>query len=121
MDFFFSIIVPYFQLMKFESKAIAATFFEQVSSVENGNVTVTKFRCHCGVERTQNLKKGYQNLVSHIKEHHNNWQDIMTSKTLEDNTKITRFVNKKSSTVFSWLEWIVMANLPFVFVLVNAI
>jgi hypothetical protein len=102
--------------MKFESKAIAATFFEQVSSVENGNVTVTKFRCHCGVERTQNLKKGYQNLVSHIKEHHNNWQDIMTSKTLEDNTKITRFVNKKSSTVFSWLEWIVMANLPFVFV-----
>ena len=67
MDFFFSIIVPYFQLMKFESKAIAATFFQKVSSVENGNVTITKFRCHCGVERTQNLKKGYQNLVSHIK------------------------------------------------------
>jgi len=102
--------------MKFESKAIAATFFESVSFVENGKVTITKFRCQCGVERTQNLKKGYQNLVSHIKEHHNNWQEIMASKILEDNTLITRFINKKSSTVFSWLEWIVMADLPFVFV-----
>ncbi len=56
-----TIIVPYFQLMKFETKAIAATFFEQVSSVENGNgnvtIKITKFRCHCGVERTQLEKR----------------------------------------------------------------
>lgn len=75
-----------------------------------------KFRCRCGVERTQNIKKGYQNLASHIKEHHNDWQDIMESAHLEDSTEITRFVNKKASTVFSWLEWVIMTNLPFVFV-----
>jgi hypothetical protein len=72
MDFFFSIIVPYFYNMKFESKAIATTFFEKVSSIEKGSVTITKFKCQCGTERTQNLEKGYQNLVSHIKESHKN-------------------------------------------------
>ena len=40
MAFCFSIIVPYFPLMKFDSKAIAATFFEEVSSVEKGSVTL---------------------------------------------------------------------------------
>jgi hypothetical protein len=40
----------------------------------------------------------------------------MESKALQGQSKITQFVNKKASTVFSWLEWIVMANLPFVFV-----
>ena len=43
---------------------LAAAFFEEVSSVEKGSATVTKFKCQCGTERTQNLKKGYQNLVS---------------------------------------------------------
>ena len=34
----------------------------------------------------------------------------------QGNSKITKFINKKASTVFGWLEWIVMSNLPFVFV-----
>ena len=85
--------------MKFESKAIAATFFERVSSEEKGGATITQFKCQCGIERTQNLKKGYQNLVSHIKGHHKNWEDIMESKNLQDKSKVSQFVNKKSSTV----------------------
>ena len=102
--------------MKFDSKAIAATFFEKVSSEEKGNATITKFKCQCGAQRTQNLKKGYQNLISHIKDQHKNWEEIMESKHLEGTSKITQFVNRKASTIFSWLEWIVMANLPFQFV-----
>ena len=52
--------------------------------------------------------------VSHIKESHKNWEQIMEDK--QGNSKITKFINKKASTVFGWLEWIVMSNLPFVFV-----
>ena len=102
--------------MKFDSKVIAFTFFEEVSSIEKGSVTITKFKCQCGTERSQNLKKGYQNLVSHIKENHKNWENIMESKALEGNSLITQFVNKKASTVFGWVELVVVCNLPFTFV-----
>ena len=100
--------------MKFDSKDIAATFFEEVSSVEKGNATITKFKCQCGTPRSQNLKKGYQNLISHIKDSHKNWEQIMEDK--QGNSKISKFINKNASNVFGWLEWIVMSNLPFVFV-----
>jgi len=56
---------PYFSIslmMKYDSKEIAATFFEKISSHDKGQNTITKFKCQCGVERTQNLRKGYQNL-----------------------------------------------------------
>ena len=101
--------------MKFESKVIAATFFEKVTSKKNGNKTITTFKCQCGTVRNQNLKNDYQNLVSHIKDQHQDWEEIMQSKHLESKT-ITQFVNKKANTVFSWLEWVIMKNLPFLFV-----
>ena len=99
--------------IKFASKQIAATFFEKVSSEEKGNVTMTTFKCQCGVKRSQNLKKGYQNLLSHIKGQHTDWQEIMKAKHLEGTKSITQFVNSKASTIFNWLEWIIMGNLPF--------
>ena len=102
--------------MKYETKAVAATFFEKISSKEDGNKTITTFKCQCGTVRNQDLKKCYVNLISHIKDQHPEWQQTMESKHLEENSKIDQFVNKKASTVFSWLEWIIMDNLPFVFV-----
>ncbi len=102
--------------MLFDSKTIAFTFFEKISSEQKGDSTVTKFKCQCGIQRTQNLKKGYQNLISHIKEQHPNWEEIIQSKNSKDNSKLTQFVSKKASTIFSWLEWITLCNLPFLFV-----
>ena len=102
--------------MKYESKAIAATFFEEISSEEKSNKTITKFKCQCGTIRSQDLKKGYVNLISHIKDQHKDWESIMESKHIGSNTSIMQFVNKKASSIFSWLEWIIMDNLPFTFV-----
>ena len=92
--------------MKFDSKAIAATFFEKIGSEENGGITITKFKCQCGITRAQNLKKGYQNLISHIKDQHSNWEEIMKSKHLEGTSTITQFINTKASNIFYWLEWV---------------
>ncbi len=105
-----------FSSMKFESKEIVATFYQQISQEEKGHVLITKFKCQCGNTRTQNLKKGYGNLISHIKEQHTDWEKIMEAKRLNSSSKLTKFINKKAATIFGWMEWVIMANLPFSFV-----
>ena len=50
-------------------------------------------------------------MLSHIKDCHKDWEQIMNSKT--DQSSIMQFVDNQSSTIFSWLEWVVMKNQPF--------
>jgi hypothetical protein len=116
--FFPQYIAQYFNIffMKFQTKAIAATFFEKVSCQEKGGKVVTTFKCQCGILRSQNLSNGYQNLISHIKDQHPDWEGIMLSKQSEASRPITQFVNKKANTIYSWLDWVIMKNLAFVFV-----
>jgi hypothetical protein len=96
--------------MKYSSKEIAATFFQETGTETKGARTITLFECQCGTTRSQELKKGYVNLLSHIKESHKDWEQIMASKN--NQSSIMQFVDKKSSTIFSWLQWIVTKNLP---------
>ncbi len=100
---------------KWDSKDLAFTFFENESSMEKVGNTITRFKCNCGVVRTQNLKKGFTNLISHIKEQHPDWEDIMQNK-LDGRTILNQFINRKAIKIFNWLEWIVMGDLPFSFV-----
>jgi hypothetical protein len=80
-----------------------------------GSKTITTFKCQCGTERSQDLKKGYVNLVSHIKTQHPDWNITMdTKQRMKDNQN--PFINRKASTYYSWLRWIIMDNLPFTFV-----
>ena len=101
--------------MNYSSKELATTYFEEIESKEVGNKTVTTFKCRCGTKRSQDLKKGYVNLVSHIKNQHLDWQEIMNAKKkITDNQN--PFLNRKAGTYFSWLEWIILDNLSFTFV-----
>lgn len=96
----------------FSSKSIATTFFEETTIAMKGTRTITTFVCKCGVTRSQDLKKGYVNLLSHIKENHLDWEDIMKSKKT-DQLSMDAFIDKQSTNVFNWLDWIVMKNLAF--------
>lgn len=97
----------------FTSKEIAATFFTKVSEEQTRDKLLIAYVCNCGRTRVQNPKTGYGNLINHIKNDHNDWEDIMKAK---DSKNPSTFVNKKGTKVFKWLEWIVMSNLPFQFV-----
>jgi hypothetical protein len=102
-------------MVEYSSKSLATTFFERVDSKEINGKTITTFKCQCGISRSQDLKKGFVNLVSHIKSQHPDWQGVMDAK-MKNKDQTHLFVNKKASTYFAWLEWIVMDNLPFTFV-----
>ena len=99
-------------MSSYSSKQLAATFFEEIDSKQVGSKTITTFKCQCGTERSQDLKKGYINLISHIKNQHPDWNHIMDSRKDDQNP----FINRKASTYYSWLQWIIMDNLTFTFV-----
>ena len=56
--------------MKYSSKSIATTFFQETETEIKETRTITTFQCQCGAKRSQDLKKGYVNLLSHIKDCH---------------------------------------------------
>jgi len=101
-------------MTKYSSKEISATFFEGIASSETSKSS-NKFKCKCGVTRSQDLKKGYINLISHIKTNHPDWEEVMSSKK-SFNKSQSLFINQKASTYYSWLRWIILDCHPFSFV-----
>ena len=49
----------------YTTREIVNTFFEDVPKNTKGEHTNFKFKCSCGTTRTQDLKKGLTNLISH--------------------------------------------------------
>jgi hypothetical protein len=90
------------------------TFFEDVPKNSKGEQTNTKFKCSCGTTRTQNLKKGLTNLISHIKNDHKDWEEVMNNKKKDQPQSV--FVNRKGNLIFNWMEWVIMDNHSFSFV-----
>jgi hypothetical protein len=98
----------------YTTREIVRTFFHDVPLKGQGEQTQTKFQCTCGTTRTQDLKKGLTNLISHIKNDHLDWEQVMNSK--KNDRPESLFVNRKGSTIFNWMEWVIMDNHSFSFV-----
>ena len=64
----------------YTTREIVTTFFEDVPKDSKGQQTKSKFKCSCGTTRTQDLKKGLTNLISHIKNDHKDWEEVMNGK-----------------------------------------
>lgn len=90
--------------MKIGGKEIYNTFFVQVID--------KKHKCKiCEGTYSQDIKKGYTNLVTHLQKEHPGWEESM--KLNIDNNP---FFHKKGNNIFNWLSWIIEDNLPFSFV-----
>ena len=71
------------------------------------------FKCRCGKLRKQAKSAGFQNLISHIFSDHKDYVADMTSNF----SSLGSFVlDKKTETIYGYLEWVIMAELPFTFV-----
>jgi hypothetical protein len=89
--------------MKIGGKEIYNTFFVYVAE--------KKHKCKiCNGTYSQDTKKGYTNLVTHIQKEHPSWEDSM--KVNDDQNP---FFHKKGNNVFNWLNGVIEDNLPFSF------
>ena len=98
------------------------------------------WKCTCGTVRKQNVKLGYTNLISHIKQTHPNYLEmfhlfqeadcarddgksesetasVITSPgtSLSGQTTLEYMLDSRSTNIFKWLEWIVMGELELIF------
>ena len=100
--------------MKVNSADACSLFFTKIS--ETGSEQV--FKCSCGTTRKQKKGSGFSNLMSHLREKHDDWEQLY-EEFKKNNPKSKKapagqvfFVNAKVVLLHSWLDWIVTDNLP---------
>ncbi|ETP42562.1 hypothetical protein F442_10559 [Phytophthora nicotianae P10297] len=96
----------------FSNKKVCNFYFKPVLDYQDE--PTGWFRCRCTKTRNQDPKPGYTNLMSHVRAQHPNFADEIAGSGLSSGTLIG-FVDKKSSIIFSWIDWVVSCNLPFNF------
>ena len=112
--FFYSIKALFYHIPMYTTREIVSTFFEDVPKNSKGEQTNSRFKCTSGTTRTQDLKKGVTNLISHIKNDHKDWEEVMSSKKKTGPQSL--FVNRQGNIIFNWMEWVIMDNHSFSFV-----
>lgn len=88
--------------MNRKPKDIALQFFK--------NQVDDSYLCYCGTIIKQRKNHGYSNLLHHLNNAHPTYESLL----IDDNNQksITSFYNKDATWIFSWIELIVMENLP---------
>ena len=92
-----------------------------------------QWECICGMLCKQNIKLGFSNLLSHIKQRYLNYEEVFAIDqqandvdSISDSTQVVTtgvsgqttlvyLLDSHSTNVFKWLEWIVMDEHEFLF------
>ena len=101
-----SIALPRHKMSGFTTKATVDYFFTKIG--ENS------FKCRCGSSRKQDIKKGYVNLMSHVRQCHSNYkQEIQDHKTSGTINSMFGTVTQKAKNLHGWIDLIVTGGYPF--------
>lgn len=102
-------------MTKIDTKEAISLFFTEILG-EEANEKV--FKCSCGIKRKQRKGTGFSNLMSHLREKHPNWEEMLT-QFKKENPKAKKapkghvfFVNPKAVLLHQWMDLVVSANLP---------
>ncbi|KAL0218116.1 hypothetical protein RCL1_008964 [Eukaryota sp. TZLM3-RCL] len=100
--------------MTFTSKEICNAFFELVEQEEPSSPRGRKrdlYRCkieNCGAERRVEVSSGYSNLLSHIKQAHPDYLDVMPTLLSQNKNSILKYaVKDKAMNTFYWIDWVI--------------
>ena len=112
-----------------DNKKICQLFFGK--NPITGGRELNRWKCSCGKVRKQDIKLGFKNLISHIRQKHPNYLEVFHMAQQEDGhsetsslitalsspgpsllvsgqTTLDYMFDTRSTNVFKWLEWIIM-------------
>ena len=111
-----------------DSKKICQLYFGK-NPVAGGR-ELNRWKCSCGKVRKQDIKLGFTNLMSHIRQKHPNYLEVFhvaqqedghsersslitavspgPSSSVSGQTTLDYMFDTRSTNVFKWLEWIIM-------------
>ena len=72
------------------------------------------YKCLCGAKRKQNIKNGYHNLISHLQNHHSDYEKAVSFGKQSTMNEFAS-TSKKTSNIYGWLEWTIMESREFSF------
>jgi hypothetical protein len=104
----------FFNNMVNSTAEVCALFFTKLSETDK----VQLFQCSCGTQRKQNKGSGYANLMSHLKDKHDDWEELYNNfkksnpKSKKAPSGHVFFVNPKVIQLHSWLNLVTSLNLP---------
>ncbi|RAW19746.1 hypothetical protein PC110_g23812, partial [Phytophthora cactorum] len=78
-------------------------------------VILEYFRCRCGTVRKQTRRNGLTNLMQHVRREHPNFEAEMPEATTAETGSLLNYVRRTSHTLYGWLLWTSMSNLPLSF------
>eukprot|EP00644_Phytophthora_capsici_P013785 jgi/Phyca11/120182/e_gw1.40.433.1 len=109
-----NLLAPTLPRSTFSPKQIACFYFKPCLS-EEGKATGYYMCNTCRKCRKHTPKTGYTNLVSHVRTAHPNYVTDMLDASVAASGTLLPWVSQKASNRFSWLHWVVTANLPLSF------
>ncbi|ETP54765.1 hypothetical protein F442_00599 [Phytophthora nicotianae P10297] len=92
-----------------------ATFYFSLFLDEEGEITGFQQCKACSKCRKYTAGMGYTNLVSHVRQVRTEFEEEMCDASSTSTGTLMPWVNKKASTRYGWLHWIITSNLPFSF------
>ncbi|ETN24059.1 hypothetical protein PPTG_20755 [Phytophthora nicotianae INRA-310] len=92
-----------------------ATFYFSLFLDEEGKITGFQQCKACSKCRKHTAGMGYTNLVSHVRQMRTEFEEEMCDASSTSTGTLMPWVNKKASTRYGWLHWIITSNLPFSF------
>ncbi|KAG3044645.1 hypothetical protein PC121_g21778 [Phytophthora cactorum] len=90
-------------------------FYFQPCRDDNDEVILEYFRCRCGTVRKQTRRNGLTNLMQHVRREHPNFEAEMLEATTAETGSLLKYVRRTSHTLYGWLLWTIMRNLPLSF------
>ncbi|ETN19036.1 hypothetical protein PPTG_04453 [Phytophthora nicotianae INRA-310] len=85
--------------------AVLDAFDEEVEGV---------FRCQCGTLHRQSPRTGYSNLMSHIRDQHHDYQEVVMEADMGAGT-LAPWIKQSAKNMHGWLDWIISSNLQLQF------
>ena len=113
------------------NRILCHLFFGKVPFIEQADL----WKCKYGTIRKQNIKLGFSNLLSHIKQRHPNYEEVFAiaqqahevdsisdsaqvvtgTGGVSGQTTLAYLFDNHSTNVFKWLQWIVIDEHKFLF------
>ena len=74
------------------------------------------FKCYlCGSRYKFDVKKGFQNLITHVQLSHSDWKTKIPPGSGSGSLNFSTFssCSKQANNLFGWMHWVINKGLPF--------
>ncbi|KAG2790922.1 hypothetical protein PC129_g16966 [Phytophthora cactorum] len=98
----------------FSNKQLALFYFKSILD-EHGEAIIAYYRCRCWLVWQQAPRTDWSNLAQHVKTQRPDYAEVTGAAAPAATGTLVPWFRQSSLTLFGWMQWVVMCNLPLHF------